>query len=944
MIEIRELSKKYPGMKNPVLDHLSLSLPKVGLIYFIGKSGSGKSTLLHLLGGMDDTYQGSILYEGKELKTMSEDEKARYRFEKVSFAFQSYYAQDKESVRMNLLKALAITKLNSKEKEERIQKRLRQVNLLDKEKALYKNLSGGEKKRISLARALLKDTPLLLADEPLSSLNEDLRKNITNLLEEESKQRLVIIITHEKGEIPPDAKVYELQDGHLNLVKEGKDINSSSPTKFETRKPFQGKDFFLQLIDKLRSKRQFLFMTIFTLMIALFSITLSFQLSFSVSASMQASLSSYMDENSFVISNRDLSYHDTRFQTADYQQLLYLKNKYSEDIIDTSTFYTTSFDALFNENQSLEIFYQNKILPLPKLSLNSFLEYRMIEEIGEKKIYGDNNIALDEVIIALDEERLVGLYLLLFQQRIDHITTTHLKLLENALKGIRLPLRIKANQNEWGYHQDYSFRIKGVVLDETCYLIHPSSIFSTNFVTQIMHFKEVLHEEGIPPEYPWTLKKSEGLRLKGDRIESFLKSFLFDPNSQEYTLSLFKTNNYYKDNDLKTHNHIIVLKDYLPKIHLSDLTSYIKEREKSIESICYSSPIYTYTSSGYISGFSRPCFFSKYKEKLNQIQDNAMYAIENLGSFQGSLIEDIDGVIKADLISSMDSKTALKFHSLEKEERQPFYGKKPESISEIAISKKMAIDLYHSATASLNATLNILLLKETTKYNNRYINHFIESEVKIVGVYDDNTYGIYHESLFPLIYCFINGGVRQEDFRIDQVVLKVDLDSKTKNTYLEEIVDYGNFSGSFPMYDIIAEIEKTLKFLSLLFLGFAMFSLFAATSLLILSLYLILRKERKDIGILLFLGYTKKEVTNFYFIFTECIGLISYILSMFFSIITEQILQRTLGDLLNSYQFSLLPYLISLTICILISSTIGFILSRKCRRLTPKSAFENAFR
>ena len=944
MIYIKNLTKKYPGQDKPVLDNVNLTLPDRGLVYLVGKSGAGKSTLFNLLGAMDETYSGSILVDGKELKSLSEKERAYYRYSYLSFAFQSYSAQEKETVKANLLKALAISSLTKKEKEARIKKRLKQVRLLDKEVTLFKNLSGGEKKRISLCRALLKESPLLLADEPLSSLNDNLRKAITSILIQESKSRLVFIITHEKGEIPHDAILYELNNGKINLLRR----NSIQNRKFKIikpdRRPFKGAPFLFQLIDKLKSKRQFISITIFALLIALFSISFSFQLSGSVSSSMKASMESYMDENSLVISNRDEGIYNTHFESADYNQLLYLKQKYQDEIIDTSTFYLTGFDTLFRNNQSLQALYQDKVFTFNKLSLNSFLEYRMMEEVEGHSFYGDHSTTIDEVILSLDENNMAGIYMLLFNKTVSKLTTSHLIQIDNALKVAPIPLRIKANKGEWGYEQDYSYKIKAVTLSNKCFIINSSNAFANHFVTDVMHFKEVLEEEPFNESIPWTLKKSEGLRLYPSKIESFLRHFLFEKNSQEYTLKLHCTHNYYDQKDLSTHNHIIVYRDYLPKINLSQFHSFELSQQDKIQSIRYSSPVYTYTASGYISGFSRPYFFSKYKEKLNQIQDSAMYADQNLGSFQGSLIEDVDGVIKADLISSMDQKNGLKFISLEGNKTKPFYGREPQNIHEIAISKRMAIELFHSCTAALNAPLCILALKETQKINDRYINTFVESEITISGIYENESIAIYHDTLFPLLFCFLHNSLSDTDFRINQVIASVDITNYSLNYYLDKLSQFGDFIGVFTMYNIISEIKKTLNFLSQLFLGFAILSLLVATCLLFLSMYLILSKEKKDIGILLSLGYQKNEIATFYFSLCLSIGLISYILSLFLSISTEIILQNTLEDMLQAYQFSLLPYLISAMTCFLLTSIIGFIFSLKCKSLSPKDAFDRSHR
>jgi ABC-type lipoprotein export system ATPase subunit len=942
MIEIHNLLKQYPGAKSPVLKDIHLTFPDTGLFYLVGKSGAGKSTLINLLGCMDDHYEGSIKVNNKELKEQSEIEKANYRLYTISFVFQSYHAEEKETVYMNLSKALAITSLTQEEKDRRIHQRLKEVGLLHKEQEIFKNLSGGEKKRISLARSLIKDYQILLCDEPLSSLNPKLRKDITKLLEKESKNKLVIIITHEKEEIPKEATIYELINGNLHLIKEGKREEKKATSIHYQRKKFTGSPFIRQLLESLKTKREFLVITLFSLMFALFSISLSFQLSGSVSLAMEKSMSAYMDENSLVVSNADNGYKQNGFTTADYAQLEYLKNTYKEDVIDTSSFYLTSLDSIFEDNQSLQLNYQSRSLELKKLSLDSFLEYRMLEEVDGKEIYGNSKVSPEEVILGLDDETIYGLYILLFEKKPKSINEETLELIAKGLNRSNTMLRLQALKSDWGYDLDHSFKINAIIQDESCYIVNSSSLFANTFVTDVMHFKECLEEEPLDKQKPWALRKCEGFRLYPGHSDIFLKNFLFDKTTHDYSLKMMQEDNYYKQEDINTHNHVALVKDCLGKIHLDEINSFALSHQEDVENISYSSPVYTYTASGYISGFAKPFFFSKYKEKLNQIEDEAYYSSEDLGSFQGSLIEEIPGVIKADLISSMDQKNGLTFITLNHSSLKPYYGKAPTAMNEIGISKKMATTLFHSCTQALNKKLCTLTLDKTEKVNGKYHNHFLPGEVLITGIYDSDHISIYQDSLFPLCYCFANGGLNAIESRVQQAVIKVNLEHHSLDYYLSEIKKCGDYNGAFPMYTMIQEIKKTLSFLSLLFLSFATLSLITAVMLLSLSFYLILLKDRKQIGILLALGYTKRDIAHFYMLFCQIIGFLSFILSLFISIFTEQILQKTLNDMLNSYIFSLTPFIISFMVSFSITSVIGLIISKKLGKFAPNDVFEHA--
>ena len=169
---------------------------------------------------------------------MTEEEKADYRFQHVSFVFQDYCSLEEETVEENLMKSLDITNLSKEEKKRKLLSVLERVGLKEKKKMKFKDTSGGEKKRLSLARGLLRDSDILLVDEPVSSLDVTLRKEITSILEEESKKRLVFIITHELDSIPSSATVYELVDGVLCLRKKGEEENKTKTRKKAERRNY----------------------------------------------------------------------------------------------------------------------------------------------------------------------------------------------------------------------------------------------------------------------------------------------------------------------------------------------------------------------------------------------------------------------------------------------------------------------------------------------------------------------------------------------------------------------------------------------------------------------------------------------------------------------------------------------------------------------------------
>ena len=191
MIEIKHLRKKYARGKEVITD-LNLSFSEVGLNIIVGKSGCGKTTLINILGGMDLDYEGIVSVDGKELRKLSYTGIADYRNFTSAFVFQKNSLFEFLTVEENLKLCL-----NIQNNESNISEALEKVGLAGFEKKKVKALSGGEKQRVAIARALIKDCKIIFADEPTSALDSKNAHRIFQLFKELSKDKLVILVTHD---------------------------------------------------------------------------------------------------------------------------------------------------------------------------------------------------------------------------------------------------------------------------------------------------------------------------------------------------------------------------------------------------------------------------------------------------------------------------------------------------------------------------------------------------------------------------------------------------------------------------------------------------------------------------------------------------------------------------------------------------------------------------
>lgn len=936
MILVQNLVKRYPGEKEDTLKRISFSLPDTGLVFLTGKSGCGKSTLLNLLSSIDEEYSGSIQVDGKELNERTEQEKAEYRFKTVSVAFQSFHATEEESVYTNRLKPLAIRKRTESEKKEKIDDVLKKVGLSNKKERKFKDLSGGEKKRISLAISILKDTPILFADEPLASLNKDIRKQITDLLLSLSHSRLVFVITHEAEEIPEGVFHYHRERGKRKLVKEG--LKGRKRDFQVERGKYQGYPLFYQIIQLRKAKKSFFLRARMTFVIGLFSVSFSFQLSRNVSSSLISSMESYREDDSMVIESEESGISGTSFQLAGRNALnLYVRN-HPKDILSRGYFFPESRNNRFGPNQSAQLHYSFKTRDMPKISFDALLNSVQIQEIPDTIYYGEAPREHEEILLGLEEDTLLQLSYFILEDKVSKLTEDDLETRGNECAKGKITLERNATEDNWKYSFRQIFKIKGFFESEVPLIVSSGFEFPLWLIQEQRGFLIYEKEEDRNREKPWSRLRQTGLKLYPEKAKEFLKSFLLDKERNQFIPELFKTPYYYKNEDPKTHNHILLYQDILPKISVPDIERFVLSSSELFSSVSYSSSVYTYTASGYISGFAKPFFFSRYKEKLNEIEDNYASTEENLGQFQSTLREVPNEVRKADLVSSRNGE-GLRFVSLNQSNPKIKYGYAPSSVDEIGISSGMAEKLFSSSRSALDKQLNTLTLIKTLRKGSKYQNQFEQGVLKISAIYEDDGIKIYQDSLFPLCYCFVLGSLEKEECRINQAVVKADLNKKTPDYYLSLIRKYGSFHGSFPMLARITEIKNRLKTLSYLFLSFSALSLLSAFTLLSLSRYLRIKKEQKEIGISLSFGYTKKEISYFYFCFSILIGLLSYFFSFLLSLFTQKSIEKALLETRSSSKRRMEPFLISFLLGLSIILCVFALVYLLISSFSPKDAF-----
>lgn len=220
-IELRDVARRYRvgGQTVRALDHINLELAGGHFMSIVGPSGAGKSTLLHLLGALDCPDSGSIVFDGEEIGRLRDAQQSAFRLRCVGFVFQFFNLLPTLSAWENVAvpKLLDGVRLG-RAKAEAVQL-LERVGLDNRAEHRPSELSGGQMQRVAVARALLMDPPLILADEPTGNLDSTTGASILTLLgevaHEPGRRRLVVMVTHNPDAAATTDRVITLQDGRI---------------------------------------------------------------------------------------------------------------------------------------------------------------------------------------------------------------------------------------------------------------------------------------------------------------------------------------------------------------------------------------------------------------------------------------------------------------------------------------------------------------------------------------------------------------------------------------------------------------------------------------------------------------------------------------------------------------------------------------------------------
>jgi lipoprotein-releasing system ATP-binding protein len=224
LVEVRDLKKTYlhRGNQLPILRGIDLTIYPAEMLSVVGLSGAGKSTFLHMLGTLDRPTDGTIIFNGVDVFTLSDDALARFRNISIGFVFQFHHLLPEFSALENVQMPCLISRLPKQEAQQRAQELLEKVGLRDRMHHRPSELSGGEQQRVALARALVMRPKLLLADEPTGNLDSRTSSGVHELFHElnETLSIAMLIVTHNPNLANVAKRKLQMEDGKIEELFE----------------------------------------------------------------------------------------------------------------------------------------------------------------------------------------------------------------------------------------------------------------------------------------------------------------------------------------------------------------------------------------------------------------------------------------------------------------------------------------------------------------------------------------------------------------------------------------------------------------------------------------------------------------------------------------------------------------------------------------------------
>ncbi len=236
LIELIDITKIYQVGDTEIRanDGINITIYQGEMVAIIGKSGSGKSTVMNIIGALDTPTSGQYLLEGKDVSRLKGDELAEIRNKTIGFIFQQYNLLPKQNILDNVGLPLLYSRVGDRERKRRALTVLKKVGLEEKYRNYPTQLSGGQQQRASIARALVAEPSIILADEPTGALDSRTGKEVIEILHQLHKEgNTIVLITHDRSIAAEAERIIQISDGTIIFDGEAKEYRHDNMADLE---------------------------------------------------------------------------------------------------------------------------------------------------------------------------------------------------------------------------------------------------------------------------------------------------------------------------------------------------------------------------------------------------------------------------------------------------------------------------------------------------------------------------------------------------------------------------------------------------------------------------------------------------------------------------------------------------------------------------------------
>ena len=897
LLMLSDLKRSFQGEE--VLKGINLTLPRTGFIGVTGPSGSGKSTLLHVISGLDGLYQGRYVFDNQDMSKKSEAELADFRLKKVGYLLQGDSLLGLEDCAINVSLPLISNYKTKKESAYlRANALLCLVGLPGFSNKKVSKLSGGEKQRVALARALSLNPPLLICDEPTGALDEKNGQAIFSLLHDLSKDRLVIVTSHDKDLLRHYCdRLITLHDGIIvsdetmigpnkKMVKLPKLANLE-----QKKKCFLPFSFLLSHGKKRRkSKKIRTFLSEMAISAGLLGLGASIYLSSSISSQIETAFSSVIPKNRVVMSPRSTSEQSISDITiCSDGDAKYVASAYSDVVKGLGKSLIYDFETSFEDGNEFTYRVGSKMEVIPGLSIRSINDFIWTEEVDSFSSSLPLDMDWSELILGLpyaSMAKLCGDY---------GLVRGYEPLNEFCLQGA-LNIRLLLSNLSWNLSETTTFRVRKVVPSSFPCFYHSEIDWNQEILFSHLRFKDAKGESPTNPQecksIPFVVISCPySSFLHRLRRDEFADGISFDLPSSTYLPSICASG-----------TSLSLPRCYLYTGKRNGISfPFLDQIEKSEDSILGKIPSsegsYFASSSSSVMGFRNKFFLSLNEEGANELVDAYSDLPLDQAFLQGDLPSDcIDG----GLLSTGNNQLRIScdFTSISNET--------PKSIDEVYLSSF----LYKS----WNSPKEVFVCAESKAetIGTRYSRDFVIRKLKVLGSIDES---------FPVLFCLSNWTL---DFYLDELgVSPLQLEITDCVFQIKEGIDYKNLASKLekkypkfhftsPSAAVSESINETLSYVGTILYAFSFIALSVSLMLYLLVTSLTIAENKNEARLLFILGIPRAGIYSLYAVgsllyassslLSSCVGM------LFAQIGVSFFLSYAFGTQFN-LSFSLLPIL-----------------------------------